>query len=91
MEDTSAGVSAHSERRSSVAAPNKDAIRLRKASYLLKRVKDIDLGRGTIIIHDGKDVKHRVVTLPRALESRLKAHLDKQRENHADDLADRMW
>lgn len=44
-------------------------------------------GQGTIIIHDGKDVKHRVVALPRTLESRLKAHLDKQRENHANDLA----
>ena len=51
------------------------------------RVKDIDFGQGTIIVNDGKGAKHRVVPLPRALESRLKEHLAKEKQKHADDLA----
>ncbi len=60
---------------------------LRLMETLRLRVKDIDFGQGTITVHDGKGAKHRVVTLPRALEARLKAHLAKQKEKHADDLA----
>jgi len=60
---------------------------LRLMEALRLRVKDIDFGQGTIIVNDGKGAKHRVVPLPRALESRLKEHLAKEREKHANDLA----
>ena len=55
---------------------------LRLAEAMRLRVKDLDFGQGTITIHDGKGGRHRVVTLPRALESRLKEHLAKAREKH---------
>ncbi|MBP7950360.1 MAG: integron integrase [Verrucomicrobiales bacterium] len=51
------------------------------------RVKDLDFGQGTIAIHDGKGGKHRVVTLPNALEPRLTRHLARLRENHLQGLA----
>jgi integron integrase len=60
---------------------------LRLMETLRLRVKDIDFGQGTIVIHDGKGAKHRVVTLPRALESRLRTHLEREKEKHAQDLA----
>lgn len=60
---------------------------LRLMETLRLRVKDIDFGQGTIIVNDGKGAKHRVVPLPRALDLRLKAHLQKQKEIHAQDLA----
>jgi integron integrase len=60
---------------------------LRLMETLRLRVKDIDFGQGTIIVNDGKGGKHRVVPLPRALEPRLKEHLAKEHEKHADDLA----
>jgi integron integrase len=59
---------------------------LRLAECLRLRVKDLDFGQGTITIHDGKGGKHRVVPLPRSLEPRLGAHLDKVREKHLQDL-----
>jgi len=60
-------------------------LRLMEAMRL--RVKDLDFGQGTITIHDGKGGKHRVVTLPRALEEQLKQHLSRLREKHLQDLA----
>ena len=60
---------------------------LRLMETLQLRVKDIDFGQGTIVIHDGKGGKHRVTTLPLALESRLKEHLSKESKNHIIDLA----
>ncbi|MEI8343181.1 MAG: phage integrase N-terminal SAM-like domain-containing protein, partial [Verrucomicrobiota bacterium] len=60
---------------------------LRLMETLRLRVKDIDFGQGTIIINDGKGGKHRVVPLPRALETRLKEHLARESEKHANDLA----
>lgn len=59
---------------------------LRLAECLSLRVKDLDFGQGTITIHNGKGGKHRVVPLPRTLEPRLGAHLDKVREKHLQDL-----
>jgi site-specific recombinase XerD len=50
------------------------------------RVKDLDFDQGTIIVHDGKGGKHRVVPLPKALEECLKKHLRKAREKHLQDL-----
>jgi integron integrase len=60
-------------------------LRLMEAMRL--RVKDLDFGQGTIAIHDGKGGRHRVVTLPRALEQRLQQHLGRLREKHLQDLA----
>lgn len=60
-------------------------LRLMEAMRL--RVKDIDFGQGTITVHDGKGAKHRVVTLPRALESALHGHLADARQAHLQDLA----
>jgi integrase len=51
------------------------------------RVKDLDFGQGTITVHDGKGGKHHVVTLPLALEQRLKDHLAQAREKHLQDIA----
>jgi len=59
-------------------------LRLMEAMRL--RVKDLDFGQGTITIHDGKGGRHRVVTLPRAIEQRLQQHLDRLREKHLQDL-----
>jgi integron integrase len=60
-------------------------LRLMEAMSL--RVKDLDFGQGTITIHDGKGGKHRIVTLPKALEERLKQHLSTLQEKHLSDLA----
>jgi len=60
---------------------------LRQSEALKLRIKDFDFGQGTIQIHDAKGGKHRVVTLPRALESRLRAHLERLRDRHRLDLA----
>ncbi len=60
-------------------------LRLMEAMRL--RVKDLDFGQGTITIHDGKNGKHRVVPLPKALEKRLTDHLAKACEKHLQDLA----
>ena len=60
---------------------------LRQAEALKLRVKDIDLERGTIQIHDTKGGKHRVVPLPRSLEAPLRHHLEKMRDRHRHDLA----
>ena len=59
---------------------------LRLAECLRLRVKDLDFGQGTIAIHDGKGGKHRVVPLPRSLESALKEYLEKLRDRHLQDL-----
>ena len=60
---------------------------LRVMETLRLRVKDLDFGQGTITVHDGKGGKHRVVTLPRALEQRLKDHLAQASEKHLQDIA----
>ncbi len=60
------------------------SLRLMEAMRL--RVKEFDFGQGTITILDGKDGKHRIVTLPKAIESRLHEHLAKACEKHLQDL-----
>ncbi len=60
-------------------------LRLMEAMQL--RVKDIDFGQGNIAIHDAKGGKHRMVPLPRALEERLRVHLEKEKSKHEQDLA----
>lgn len=51
------------------------------------RVKDVDFGRGEILVRDGKGAKDRVTMLPVALESELREHLARVRELHRRDLA----
>ena len=60
---------------------------LRLMECLTLRVKDLDFGQGTITVHDGKNGKHRVVPLPRALEPALRNYLDSARQKHLQDLA----
>lgn len=60
---------------------------LRLMEALRLRVKDLDFGQGTITVHDGKGGKHRVVSLPKALEEPLRRSLAAAREKHLQDLA----
>ncbi|MTD34127.1 tyrosine-type recombinase/integrase [Paludibacterium sp. dN 18-1] len=50
------------------------------------RVKDIDFGRGEILIRDGKGVKDRVTMLPQSPVAPLQAHLQRRRAIHEADL-----
>ena len=50
------------------------------------RVKDIDFGRGEILIRDGKGAKDRVTMLPQSLVAPLQAHLQRRRAIHEADL-----
>ena len=55
---------------------------MRQIEVLRLRVKDIDIERGIIYVHDGKGGKHRTVPLPVSLESRLREHLAVEEEKH---------
>lgn len=46
------------------------------------RVKDIDFGRGQILVRDGKGAKDRVTMLPQILVAPLSAHLQRRRTIH---------
>jgi integron integrase len=50
------------------------------------RVKDIDFARGQIVVREGKGDKDRVVPLPRRLEARLRAQVERVEEIHRGDL-----
>jgi integron integrase len=50
------------------------------------RVKDLDFGRGEILVRDGKGAKDRVTMLPRALYPALRCHLARVKRLHAADL-----
>jgi len=60
---------------------------LRLLECLSLRVKDIDFGKGEIVVRGGKGDKDRVTVLPAACRSDLLAHLEKVRRLHRDDLA----
>ena len=60
---------------------------LRIMECMRLRVKDLDFGQGTITVHEGKNNKHRVVPLPRTLESTLLTYLASAHEKHLQDLA----
>lgn len=51
------------------------------------RVKDLDLDRGEILVHDGKGQKDRITLLPRRLIEPLRLHLAEVRADHDHDLA----
>lgn len=59
---------------------------MRILDVLRLRVKDIDFSRNEILIRDGKGFKDRVTMLPVRLCAPLKAHLDKVKALHEEDL-----
>jgi integron integrase len=59
---------------------------LRLMECVRLRVKDVDVGRGAILVRDGKGQKDRVTMLPRALEAPLQRHLRHVRLLHEEDL-----
>jgi integron integrase len=59
---------------------------LRVMEGLRLRVKDVDFGRGQIIVHDGKGFKDRVTMLPESLRVALTAHLKRVEGLHREDL-----
>ena len=61
---------------------------LRLMELLRLRVKDVDFGRGQIVVHDGKGAKDRVTMLPVSIRAALQAHLEKVRTWHQHDLAE---
>lgn len=61
---------------------------LRLMECVRLRVKDVDFARHEIIVREGKGFKDRVTMLPKALAEPLKAHLEKVRVLHGDDLAE---
>lgn len=60
---------------------------MRILEALRLRVKDIDFSRKEILIRDGKGFKDRITMLPASLVTPLKAHLQKVKALHEDDLA----
>jgi len=50
------------------------------------RVKDVDFGRGEILVRDGKGAKDRVTMLPARLVPELREHLMRVHELHGRDL-----
>ncbi len=61
---------------------------LRLMECLRLRVKDIDLARREVKVHDGKGGKDRVTMLPGSLELPLREHLRSVKRIHEADLAD---
>ena len=61
---------------------------MRLMEGLRLRVKDVDFERREIIVRDGKGGKDRVTMLPDCLVTPLRAHLDKVRTLHQQDLAE---
>ncbi len=51
------------------------------------RVKDIDFEYGQITVRDGKGDKDRVTMLPQGVVELLRAHLEKVKDLHNQDLA----
>ena len=51
------------------------------------RVKDVDFGRGEVLVREGKGDKDRVTMLPSVVVPKLSAHLEWVRKLHAADLA----
>jgi len=62
---------------------------LRLMECVRLRVKDIDFGYGHITVRDGKGLRDRVTVLPESLRRPLQLHLERARELHQRDLANR--
>lgn len=60
---------------------------LRLMECLRLRVKDVDFGRGEILVRDGKGAKDRPAVLPTTLRKPLREHLVRVRSLHEKDLA----
>jgi len=60
---------------------------LRLMECLRLRVQDVDFSRKEILVRDGKGFKDRVTMLPAALAAPLRAHLERVRALHRQDLA----
>jgi integron integrase len=60
---------------------------LRLMEALRLRVKDVDFGRGEIIVREGKGNRDRVTMLPVALVNPLQAHLQWVQVLHNEDIA----
>jgi len=61
---------------------------LRLQECLSLRIKDVDFGRRTLVIRDGKGRKDRESVLPDTLGEPLRRHLEELRVAHARDVAD---
>ncbi|HEY3053909.1 MAG TPA: integron integrase, partial [Thermoanaerobaculia bacterium] len=59
---------------------------LRLLEALQLRVKDLDFRRGEVLVRDPKGRHDRVTTLPRVIDIPLRAHLEKVRRIHDEDL-----
>jgi integron integrase len=60
---------------------------LRLLECLRLRVKDLDFGRGEIVVREGKGNKDRRTVLPAAVKPALAAHLERVKRLHEKDLA----
>lgn len=60
---------------------------LRLMECLRLRVKDVDIGRGEVLVREGKGDKDRGTMLPTAVVPRLSVHLERVRTLHAADVA----
>jgi integron integrase len=60
---------------------------LRLLECLALRIKDLDFGRGQILVRRGKGAKDRVTMLPDVAREPLRAHLAELRHKHERDLA----
>jgi len=59
---------------------------LRLLECLRLRIKDIDFGYRQIVVREGKGNKDRITILPKAVEDRLKLHLEEVKILHGKDL-----
>ena len=68
--------------------------RMRLMECMRLRIKDVDFGRGEIVVRDGKGGRDRRVPLPRSLRTALQEKVDRVRVLHAGDVAiglGRVW
>ncbi|MDQ3950753.1 MAG: integron integrase [Gemmatimonadota bacterium] len=59
---------------------------LRLLEGLTLRVKDVDFGRGRLVVRGGKGDKDRITLFPASIHDALRAHLGTVRDLHARDL-----
>src|SRR5262249_1106593 len=60
---------------------------LRLMECVRLRVKDVDFAHNQIMVRDGKGQKDRVTILPQRFQLPLRAHLERVKEQHENDLA----